>query len=224
MTPDLRAYRSVAELLVAVRDHHRLTQRQLAERSEIGQSQLARYESGEVEPGLPVLRRVLRSVGWLPTLGIEPTAAALDEQLTQEVVFDTDLFTLLQICIDADAAGARVVIGGEVAAALQGVPIRSTDLRYLVLEADLQTLLGAAHRRHRAVEWPDPRDDHGDAVRLVWAGVVPARVHVVSALPPACAVEWQDNRLHAVDVAVLLESGALGPAAAALAGRWLEQG
>ena len=214
MTPDLRAYRSAAELLLAVRDHHRLTQRQLAERSGVGQGQLARYESGEVEPGLAALRRVLRSVGWLPTLGLEPTAAALDEQLTP----------LLPVCVDAEAAGARVVIGGEVAAVLQGVPIRSTDLRFLVLEPDLRTLLDTAHRRHCAVERPDPRDDHGPAQWLIWSGEVPARVDVVAVLPPSRAVEWLECRLHAVDVAELMTSGALGPAAAALAGRWLERG
>lgn len=105
MTPDLRAYRSTAELLVAVRDHHRLTQRQLAERSGIAQPQLVRYETGEVEPGLPVLRRLLRSVGWLPTHGLEPTAAAVDEQLTDEVDLDTDLFVLPLVCADAEAGG-----------------------------------------------------------------------------------------------------------------------
>lgn len=224
MTPDSHSYRSVAELLVAVRDHHRLTQRQLAERSGVGQGQLARYESGEVEPGLAALRRVLRSVGWLPTLGLEPTAAALDEQLTREVVLDLDVFSLLLVCPDAEATGARVVVGGEVAAALQGVPIRSTDVRFLVLEPDLRPLLDVAHRRHHAVERPDPRDDHGSAEWLIWAGEVSARVDVVDVLPPARAVEWQTWRMHAVDVAELLRSGSLGPAAAALAGRWLERG
>ncbi len=79
MTPDRHPYRSAAGLLAAVRNHHRLTQRQLADRSGVHQPQLARYEKGTAEPTLPVSRRILDSVGWAPTLGVEPTTAALDE-------------------------------------------------------------------------------------------------------------------------------------------------
>lgn len=102
--------------------------------------------------------------------------------------------------------------------------MRSTDVRLLVLERDLRTLLDAAHRWHRAVEPPDPRDHHGPAEWLIWCGAVPARVDVVAVLPPACAAEWQGVRLHAVDGSALLASGVLGPVAAALVRRWLERG
>ncbi|MDQ3988923.1 MAG: helix-turn-helix domain-containing protein, partial [Actinomycetota bacterium] len=228
MTPDHRAYRSAAELLATVRDHHRLTQQQLADRSGVHQTQLARYEKGIAEPTLPVLRRILDSVGWAPTLGIEPTTAALDEALgvADELggpVLDTDVQLLLRVCAKAGEAGARIVVGGEVAAALQGVPTRSTELEVLVLESDLETLLTEAHRAHRPVERPDPRDDHGEADWLLWVGYVPARVRVVQVLPAARPVVLGELRLHAVDLDVLMATGALGPAAAALAARRSER-
>ncbi len=115
MTPDHRAYRSAAELLTTVRDHHRLTEQQLADRSGVHQPQLARYEKGVVEPTLPVSRRILDSVGWAPTLGIEPTTAALDEALgvVDELggpVLDTDVQLLLRVCAKAGEPGARIMV------------------------------------------------------------------------------------------------------------------
>ncbi len=91
------------------------------------------YEKGTAEPTLPVLRRILDSVGRAPTLGVEPTTSALDEALglADELggpVLDTAVQLLLRVCATAHEAGARIVVGGEVAAALQGVPTRSTDL------------------------------------------------------------------------------------------------
>ncbi len=228
MTPDRHPYRSAAGLLAAVRNHHRLTQRQLADRSGVHQPQLARYEKGTAEPALPVSRRILDSVGWAPTLGVEPTTAALDEALgvADELggpVLDTDVQLLLRVCAKAGEAGARIVVGGEVAAALQGVPTRSTELEVLVLESDLETLLTEAHRAHRPVERPDPRDDHGEADWLLWVGYIPARVHVVQVLPAARPVALGEVRLHAVDLDVLMATGALGSAAAALAARRSER-
>jgi len=228
VTPDRHPYRSAAGLLAAVRNHHRLTQRQLADRSGVHQPQLARYEKGTAEPTLPVLRRILDSVGWAPTLGVEPTTAALDEALGVAdeqggPVLDTDVQLLLRVCAKAGEAGARIVVGGEVAAALQGVPTRSTELEVLVLESDLETLLTEAHRAHRPVERPDPRDDHGEADWLLWVGYIPARVHVVQVLPAARPVALGEVRLHAVDLDVLMATGALGSAAAALAARRSER-
>lgn len=228
MTPDHYTFRTVAELLREVRDHHRLSQRGLADRSGVTQAQLARYEKGTAEPTLAVLRRILVGVGWAPMLSVEPTSAAVDQQLdlADELgapVLDTDVHLLLRVCASAGDAGARLVVGGEVAAALQGVPTRSTDLRVVVTAEDLRTLLDEAHRQHRAVERPDPCDDHsdhnGDPEWLLWAGPVPARVHVLDVLPAARAAELHGMRLHVVDLDVLRHTGALAPATAALAAR-----
>lgn len=48
-------------------------------------------------------------------------------------------------------------------------------------------------------------------------------VEVVTVLPSARDVDHHGRRLHVVDLAALLESGVLGPAAAALTSRWLER-
>jgi transcriptional regulator with XRE-family HTH domain len=125
---DHRTYRSVAELIKALRWRHLLTQQQLAERTGVAQAQLSRYEKGTAEPSLATLRRLLEPLGWAPTLGLEPSTAALDECFraghTAAELLGPDVVSVAVLAAQAAADGADIVVGGDAAAVLQGVPLK----------------------------------------------------------------------------------------------------
>jgi len=120
-----RTYRSSAELIRAIRDVYVLTQDELAGRTGLSRYQLCRWENGVREPTLAMLRQVLGEFGLAVTFGMEPSTAALDERLalgTDAIGLDSWLLANRVVC-PALGAGVPLVVGGEFAAALQGVPI-----------------------------------------------------------------------------------------------------
>jgi ribosome-binding protein aMBF1 (putative translation factor) len=69
--------RALGELLVAYRKRHRLSQRALARRLLVHQSQVARLESGERTPSLETLVRVARELDLSLVVHVTSTGAAL---------------------------------------------------------------------------------------------------------------------------------------------------
>lgn len=69
-----------------VREIRGLTQEDLADRIDIGQSQLARYEAGKADPSLEVVARFSRelavSTDWLLGLANEPDAHLSSDEIT----------------------------------------------------------------------------------------------------------------------------------------------
>ena len=63
-------------LLLLAREQAGLSQRELAERACVSQSEIARIESGKHEPGIPTLQRILAGAGVELRLRLEP----IDEQ------------------------------------------------------------------------------------------------------------------------------------------------
>ncbi|MGH3903961.1 MAG: helix-turn-helix domain-containing protein [Pseudonocardiaceae bacterium] len=235
-----RTYRSVGELIRAIRDEHLLTQQELAGRCGLSRSQLCRYEKGTREPALGVVRRVLGAVGLAVTFGVEPSTAALDEQLkpgAEAMGLDTWLLAH-RVVWPALQADVPVVIGGEFAAALQGVPIEDPEMVLHVRLADLDAL-------HRVVQtarytlgvlgsslYPlEPEEITVSSELAVIASLGLIRVVLTEELPTATVVTVEQRFIaegSLIDVPVvalttLRESGILGPVATALAARLLHR-
>lgn len=223
---DRRQYRSTAELLIAIRHRHLITQSELAERSGVARPQLARYESGSVEPSVATLRRLLDGLGWKLTFGLEPTTAVLDAQLARPYdlakLLGFDVRRTVELAALAAADGLDVVVGGDAAAVLQGVPA-ATRHAVLHLRADhLRRFATAAAARLASVV--ETRDS--DDVFELYLGDGVFAVLLVDVLPPTRHVRpdlesWPEGlAAPVVDLATLLTSeSALSATALALAHR-----
>lgn len=237
---DNRTYRSTAELIRAIRDQHLLTQDELAGRAGLSRYQLCRWEKGAREPTLEAVRRVLSSFGLAVTFGVEPSAAALDERLEPGVDgIGLDAWLLAnRVVWPALAAGVPMVVGGEFAAGLQGVPIEEPEMVLHLRLNDLDAL-------HRVVLTArctlgvfgcslgtlEPEEITVGSELAVIALLGSIRVLLVEELPTARMItverQFVEDRTP-IDVPVvplveLRESGILGSAAAALAGRLLQR-
>ncbi|MQA17243.1 MAG: helix-turn-helix domain-containing protein [Pseudonocardiaceae bacterium] len=238
-------YRTVAELLYALRDEHQLSQTELAQRCGLSRTQLCRYESGIAEPSLRTLRRMLATAGWAPTFGLEPTGAALDErldaggQLWAGLGFDTWLAASRVIWPALDA-GVPLVVGGELAAGLQGIPINDPELVLhlrLPALAALHTVVNAAHCVLGRAELPgldgvaDPATSEDELV--IVAGTSMLRVVISDAVPATIMVtvprtlDQQDGTgiaVPVIELGALRTGGTLGSTAEALADRLAARG
>ncbi len=238
---DDRTYRSTAELIKAIRDQHLLTQDELAGRTGFSRYQLCRWEKGIREPTLLTVRRMLSPFGLAVTFGVEPSTAALDEQLQPGVHgIGLDAWLLAnRVVWPALAAGVSMVVGGELAAGLQGVPIEEPEMVLHLRPAELSAL----HRVARAARctlgifgssW-DPLEPAeitvggelavitmSDSIRVLLVEELP--VAKVITVEPRFAGDRPPIDVPVVPLAQLRESGILGSVAAALAGRLLQVG
>jgi transcriptional regulator with XRE-family HTH domain len=235
-----RTYRSTAELFRAIRDEHLLTQDELAGRTGLSRYQLCRWEKGTREPTLGVVRRVLAAFGMAVTFGVEPSTAALDERLEPGVdAIGLDTWLLAhRVVWPALVAGVPMVVGGEFAAGLQGIPVEDPEM---ILHLRLSDL-GAFHRVVHSARCTlgilgvslgtlEPEEITVGSELAVVALVGTIRVLLVDELPVArvIAIERHFTEERAsIDVPVvplvtLLESGVLGCAVAALAERLMQR-
>ncbi len=73
---DLAPRFSVVRQLIALREQHGWTQRELADRAGMKQPQLARLERGQVEPKLDTLQRLAGAMGCRVRVSFEPAEHA----------------------------------------------------------------------------------------------------------------------------------------------------
>ena len=73
---DLAPRFSVVRQLIALREQHGWTQRELADRAGMKQPQLARLETGQVEPKLDTLQRLAEAMGCRVRVSFEPAEHA----------------------------------------------------------------------------------------------------------------------------------------------------
>jgi transcriptional regulator with XRE-family HTH domain len=235
-----RIYRSPAELMRAVRDEQVLTQDELADRIGVSRYQLCRWEKGAREPTMEMVRRILGEFDLAVTFGVEPSTAALDKRLepgADPIGLDAWLFAN-RVIWPALAAGVPMVVGGEFAAGLQGVPIEDPEM---VLHLRLTDLM-AFHRVVRTARCSlgvfgssldplDPEEITVGSELAVVAMVGTIRVLLVDELPVARVISVERRFVEdktpidvpVVPLAVLRESGMLGTAAEALAQRLLHR-
>lgn len=237
---DDRTYRSTAELIRAFRDEYLMTQEDLAGRTGLSRYQVCRWEKGVREPTLEVVRRLLGAFGLAVTFGVEPSTAALDERLEPGAsAMGIDALLLAHRVIwPALTAGIPMVVGGEFAAGLQGVPIEDPEMVLHVRLTDLDAL-------HQVVQTArctlgvfgsslgtlEPEEITVGSELAVIALLGSIRVLLVDELPVARVItverQFVEERT-TIDVPVvplveLRESGILGSAAATLAGRLLQR-
>ncbi len=235
-----RTYRSPAELIRAIRDEHLLTQDELAGRAGLSRYQLCRWEKGAREPTLEAVRRVLGSFGLVVTFGVEQSTAALDERLELGAdAMGLDAWLLAhRVVWPALAAGVPMVVGGEFAAGLQGVPIEDPEMVLHLRRPDLEALnrvvqtarctLGVFGSSLGTLE-PEEIMVGGELAVIALVGVI--RILVVEELPVARVVtverQFVGDRtpidVPVVPLVALQESGILGSAAAALAERLVQR-
>jgi transcriptional regulator with XRE-family HTH domain len=233
-----RPYRTAAELIRALRDEYLLTQGELAGRSGLSRHQLCRWEKGTRQPPLDVLRRILAEFGHAVTLGVESRTAAVDERLELGVdAIGMDTWLMAQRVVwPALRARVPLVVGGELAAALQGVPIEEPEMVLHLRMADLDAFqqVVAAARCTLGVLGPsldsvDPEEITVGSELAVVAMIGTIRIRLVGQLPVSRVVEVEPEFVAAgtvidvpvVPLDVLQESGDLAPAVAALAERLL---
>ncbi|MGH3592493.1 MAG: helix-turn-helix domain-containing protein [Pseudonocardiaceae bacterium] len=235
-----RTYRSAAELMRAIRDEHVLTQDELAGRTGLSRYQLCRWEKGAREPTLAMVRRLLGGFGLAVTFGLEPSTAALDQRLeTGADAIGLDAWLLAnRVVWPALLAGVPMVVGGEFAAGLQGVPIEEPEM---VLHLRL-TDLNAFHEVVRTARCslgvlgasldplkPEEITVGSDLAVVAMVGTI--RVLLVDELPVAKVISVERQfvgdktpiDVPVVPLAALWESGMLGTAAVALAQRLLQR-
>jgi transcriptional regulator with XRE-family HTH domain len=231
-----RTYRSAAELVRAIRDEHVLTQDELAGRTGLSRYQLCRWEKGTREPTLEMVRRVLGEFGLSVTLGVEPSTAALDECLEPGLdAIGLDSWLLAnRVVWPALAAGVRMVLGGEFAAALQGVSIEDPEMVLHMRLADLDVFrrvvrtarctLGVLGSSLGSLE-PQVVTVGSELTVVAMLGMI--RVWMVDELPVSQVIGVERQFIAdptpfdvpVVPLVALRQSGALGPIAAALAER-----
>jgi hypothetical protein len=185
-----------------------------------------------------MLRRVLDEFGLAVTFGVEPTTAALDERLASgaEAIGLDSWLLANRVVFPALMAGVPLVVGGEFAAALQGVSIENPHIVVHLRLKDINTFhqvvraarctLGATGSSLVGLE---PEDITPGTELTVFALVGTIQILVVDELPVAKLISVQRSFVSdptAVDVpviplAVLRESKAPGATAAALAQRLL---
>ena len=73
---DLAPRFSVVRQLISLREQHGWTQRELADRAGMKQPQLARLETGQVEPKLDTLQRLAEAMGCRVRVSFEPAEHA----------------------------------------------------------------------------------------------------------------------------------------------------
>ena len=235
------SHRSVAELLLAVRNRQMLSQQELADLCGLDRAQLCRYEKGHQEPSLSTLRRMLGALGWSLLLSVEPSTARVDRILDAPFdaldLLDLDVIRLLEVAALAYENGAGIVVDGEVAAVMQGVPVVTGDLAILVRPGDVDLVGRAVAAQHATVGEADAVVEadavgEGDAVGEAEAGelamfagsasarLVPSQVLPASRLARVDFRPWFSGRqVPVTDLDVLYERGALGASAMALVSR-----
>lgn len=233
-----RTYRSTAELMRAIRDEHLLTQDELAGRTGLSRSQLCRWEKGAREPTLQMVRRLLGEFGLAVTFGVEPSTAALDERLEPGVdAIGLDTWLLAnRVLWPALLAGVPMVIGGQFAAALQGVPLEDPEMVLHLRMTDLTAFHRVVHTARcsmgvlgSSLDPLEPEEIMVGSELAVVAMVGTIRVLLVDELPVARVISVERQfvgdktpiDVPVVPLVMLPESGMLGTLAAALAQRLL---
>jgi transcriptional regulator with XRE-family HTH domain len=235
-----RTYRSTAELMRDIRDEHVLTQDELAGRTGLSRYQLCRWEKGAREPTLAMVRKLLGEFGLAVTFGVEPSTAALDERLESGAdAIGLDAWLLAnRVVWPALLAGVPMVVGGEFAAGLQGVPIEEPEMVLHLRLTDLRAFHDVVRTARcslgvlgASLDPLEPEEITEGSELAVVAMVGTIRVLLVSELPVAKVISVERQFVGdktPIDVPVVpletsRESGMLEPAAATLAQRLLQR-
>jgi hypothetical protein len=184
----------------------------------VGRVQVTRWLNGDREPPLSKLGALLAPLGWKPMIVLERTEEAVSN-LTMEPaslgeLLDYDIAEMLGTVRAGVEAGFDVVVGGEVAAVLQDVPVPTRHLVLHVRPEHVIPFLRLATKR-----WQDATQVDGQW-RLRHG---PVSADVVSAeVRPASRIVTDHNGLPiaVVDLKELLsDATGIGPTVRRIAAR-----
>lgn len=160
--PETPAAETPASLLKTARWHAGLSQADVAQRAQITQPAVARYEAGLRTPTLDMLRRLLAACGMRLDLALTPEPGLIDkptrdllarppwERLPEE--FQRSLEELVPTLREL---GMPFLLADRVAARLRGALVRVLDLEFWIDEADVDiTALESALEGIGANLWP----------------------------------------------------------------------
>jgi transcriptional regulator with XRE-family HTH domain len=236
--PDGVRFRGVPELVGYLQDYLLISQAELADRCGVRRETVSRWSSGTVQPTSATLSAALAPLGWAPVFTLEPTEAVLDELLARAVDLDELLGRqVLDLLVTVCAAAAEdldVVVGGEVAAVLQGVPLHTRHLVIHLCEEHRSRLERLAAARWQSVSLVPGADLDPDPVRALGIGGVRAVLRSGAVRTATRVVHPEHPKfagaaLPVVSLAALLATdspadGGLGPAAREVAGRFTARG
>jgi transcriptional regulator with XRE-family HTH domain len=132
--PEWTRFRAAADVFRYLADLNGWTHAELAQRCGVRREQVTRWLNRDNEPTLARLAETLEPLGWTPLIMLARTEDALIELHRSppplDELLEYPVRAILGVVADAVESGLDVVVGGEVAAVLQGVP---TPTRQLVL-------------------------------------------------------------------------------------------
>ncbi|HTK65006.1 MAG TPA: helix-turn-helix transcriptional regulator [Pseudonocardia sp.] len=202
-------------------DRHTWTHENLAARCGVSRPPLTRWMNGSREPTLSKLAEVIAPLGWKPVIVLERTGAALNELMADPAPLDDllefEIRAVLRLVSDCVTQGLDVVVGGEAAAVLQGVPIPTRHLTLHVRPEHAEAFLRSAAKRWLEVtRLPD-----GWTLRH---GPVTVEVSAAPVRPPTRMVEGPGlGALPVVDLGELLAgSHGVGPSVYRAAGKLID--
>jgi transcriptional regulator with XRE-family HTH domain len=180
------------------RDRHRLTQAELAHRSSVTQSTVARIERGDRGASVEMLARLFAGLGARVRLTLEP----LDREVDEAIAAVAGL-PIAQRIAEAGISGFAdklapipYVFVGATAALLQGAPVPAPTMEIALARRDCEAFIGWLSR-HYAARWHDRYQEYGYAPldprlpgerRWRIIGSVVIRVELVDELPDSVEV------------------------------------
>jgi transcriptional regulator with XRE-family HTH domain len=221
--PEWARFHTAAELIQYLADQHLVSNGELAERCGVRREQISRWLSGTHQPNLGGLTEALDKLGWRLVLSLERKPADLDDLIANPPplteLLDLPVRVVLQAVAAASASGLDVVVGGDVAAVLQGVPVPTRHLVVHVRREHRERFLRLATRSGVSVL------EAAGAQWQVRCGPVTAEVVVAPVLPASRMVtDHQDLRIPVVDLEQLLDDPrAISPSVRAAAGRLIDR-
>ena len=135
--------RELGRLLRGERERAGLTQRALAARAGVSQQCVSRFEKGRCAPTATVVERLFDGLGQQVRVDVEARDADLDRDIETAAGLGEDyrigLLNDLRALLK-HAAGLPYLLDGELAALLQGVPIRPNRFDLAIAQANLPLL------------------------------------------------------------------------------------
>lgn len=217
--PEWARFASPADVLRYLCDFHCWSHAQLAERCGVRREQVTRWLNRRNELTLHRLAELLEPLGWEPRLGIVRTEDALAALHTDppHTLLEYSVHSLVRVAADAAGEGLDVIVGGEVAAVLQGVSVPTRMITLFVRPQHDQAFVDLARKR-----WMDVEQVGGK--RHVRAGHVLADLRLAPVLPPSRLVEFEGRDVPVVDLRELVrDAAAIEESVRAAAGRLLDR-
>jgi len=220
--PEWARFASAADVLRYLCDFHGWTHAQLAERCGVRREQITRWMNRSSEPTLGKLTELLRELGWRPELTMVRTEDALaalhHDPVPPDRLLEYSVQAIVRTAAAATEAGLDVVVGGEVAAVLHGVPVPTRQITLHVRPEHREPFTELARKHWIGAE------RHTDQRWYLRSGPVLAELRLAAVRPRSRCVAFGNHEVPVVDLRELVDDPtAIGGSVRAAAGRLLDR-